>query len=656
MKSPARTSLSPVLAEFSFREKSGVFSFVSQKISLEKAMLSIQCGKTLLPLKEWKLAAKTIGDAEHTLLEYETENTIGKFFLAFAVTCEEVTVSLSAKLKKSFPHITFFYFREASCTLPNHILARSLNLPGARTAAVLPGTLEKSMEFSSFDSTLTTGGDHQLFLTFPMAPEHVPEITHKLRKHFSRITLSLTAKVALDHFGEREITLPPLALRFCSPEEHPAFPPFRAKLLPEKEIPPPPCAWNSWDYYRWTVTEEEVLKNAEKIASDPVLSRYVKRIIVDDGWEYAYGEWVSNGLFPSGMEKLADRLAKMGFEPGLWIAPGIAEGVSRIAQMQYDLLAKSEDGVPAILFSCMERKGFVLDPTNEKVHAFWAELFQKYVSMGYKYFKLDFLAAMMNIPIPADKTVPRGRYLKILFETVQRAVNGQAHFTACGYPYFCGNPGAEAVRVGGDIHARWDSVKANASVVASTYPFGGTCWVNDPDFALCRGKETSSDPDLTKMRPCLVYNRKEGGNNPAWSSWTLADITEEETKVLLSLVLASGGARTLSDAVYFLNEEGLLLARKLVSAAPGLPAVPLDLFQTSLPSVFLQNLAKGAFRVLFINWTEEEKEFSLELEKRFGLSASWGRDFWREAPLRLTKGVLRKTLAPHSCLLAEIFP
>ena len=53
----------------------------------------------------------------------------------------------------------------------------------------------------------------------------------------------------------------------------------------------PVCGWNTWDYYRWTITEDEVLKNAEFIAKDPVLSKHVKRIIIDDGWQYCYGEW-----------------------------------------------------------------------------------------------------------------------------------------------------------------------------------------------------------------------------------------------------------------------------------------------------------------------------------------------------------------------------
>ena len=130
------------------------------------------------------------------------------------------------------------------------------------------------------------------------------------------------------------------------------------------------AGWNSWDYYRWTITEEEVLKNAEFIAKDPVLSRHVKRIIVDDGWQYCYGEWEANSYFPSGMEYLAKELTKMGFEPGLWFAPAIAEPHSRIAQLDYDMLARSAGGQPCLAYECMRRFGFVLDPTVKKTEEF----------------------------------------------------------------------------------------------------------------------------------------------------------------------------------------------------------------------------------------------------------------------------------------------
>jgi hypothetical protein len=187
-----------------------------------------------------------------------------------------------------------------------------------------------------------------------------------------------------------------------------------------------------------------------------------------------------------------------------------------------------------MMFNCMERRGFILDPTQPDAHKFWFELFDKYASMGYKYFKLDFLAPMTTIPQAKDKTIPRGRYIPDLFATVNQAVNGRAELMACGYPYLCGNPGAEAIRVGQDIHAKWDCIKANASDIVSLYPFNGKRWLNDPDFALCRGVETSDDPALNQLRPCLVYNKKEG-NNPAFYQEYSLGLGEEKNGLLLLL-------------------------------------------------------------------------------------------------------------------------
>ena len=67
------------------------------------------------------------------------------------------------------------------------------------------------------------------------------------------------------------------------------------------------------------------------------------------------------------MEYLATEIKKMGFEAGLWFAPTIVEPHARIAQLDYDMLAKGKSGEPCLVYSCMERYGFVLDPTQQKV-------------------------------------------------------------------------------------------------------------------------------------------------------------------------------------------------------------------------------------------------------------------------------------------------
>ncbi|MBS1371109.1 MAG: hypothetical protein HPZ91_14250 [Lentisphaeria bacterium] len=116
-----------------------------------------------------------------------------------------------------------------------------------------------------------------------------------------------------------------------------------------------------------------MLENARFIAADPVLSKHVRRIIVDDGRQYCCGEWEANHLFPSGMKTPAAELRKMNFDAGLWFAPALAEPHSRIAQTGTEMLAAGESGLPCLGFECMRRHAFLLDPTRKETNSGAAE-------------------------------------------------------------------------------------------------------------------------------------------------------------------------------------------------------------------------------------------------------------------------------------------
>lgn len=408
-----------------------------------------------------------------------------------------------------------------------------------------------------------------------------------------------------------------------------------------------PCGWNSWDYYRWTITEDEVIKNAEFIAGDPVLSRYVKRIIVDDGWQYCYGEWEANALFPSGMKSLADRLTGMGFTPGLWLAPSIVEPHCRIAQWDHDMLALSKGGQPCLAYSCMSRYGFVLDPTVEKSRSHLKKLFDRYAAMGYKYFKLDFLASTMLAERFHDGSVPRCRIMRMLLDPIVEGVAGRAEILGCNYHFYNGNSYVNSVRVGADIHAKWQSVKSNTRSVAYMFWANKKLWINDPDFAVCRGPETSEDPDLNRLLPSLVGVRPADDYLPGGAT-SLGTILFEEAKVLLSIVMMAGGAVNLSDKMYLLNEKGLDLVRKTVAAESGEAAVPLDLFESTLPSYWLQKTSHGR-RLLVINWEDTPAGMSIDWQ-RIGRKPSQVRDFWNGTVSPCPE---KAELAPHSCILIE---
>ena len=409
----------------------------------------------------------------------------------------------------------------------------------------------------------------------------------------------------------------------------------------------PECGWNSWDYYRWTITEDEVMKNAEFIAADPVLKKYVKRIIIDDGWQYCYGEWEANPNFPGGMKKLSERLRKLGFKPGLWLAPSIVEPHSRIAQMDYDMLACSEGGQPCLGYKCMERRGFLLDPTVQKSQAFLTSLFDRYAGMGYEYFKLDFLASTMAAKRFHDRTVPRSQILRYLMDAIDRGVAGRAELLGCNYHFYNGNSMVDSVRVGGDIHSRWDSIKHNTVSVAGLFWANKRLWFNDPDFALCRSLETSNDPDIQRLKPSLVDCLPGASFNPDYDYILMTNNLQEQL-VLLSLVLMTGGMVNLSDNMPLLNEKGVELARKVVSAESGYAGRPLDLFEHSLPVYWTQKLKKGG-RVLVINWTDEFREVPVDWQV-LAPGVSEVRNFWESCVETCSD---RVALEPHSCCLWE---
>jgi alpha-galactosidase len=352
------------------------------------------------------------------------------------------------------------------------------------------------------------------------------------------------------------------------------------------------------------------------------------------------------------MKWLAGRLTKMGFEPGLWFAPGILEPHARISQWDSEMLARGECDLPCLGFSCMERKGMILDPTHPRSQAWLEELFERYVDMGYRYFKLDFLAMTLNARRFHDNTIPRGDVIGKLVEPIRRVTKGRAKILGCNYPFNAGTDLVDTVRTSGDIHALWWAIKDNVFSIAGRFWSHNRLWVNDPDFALCRGLETSDDPDLQRLKCCHGMIRPEDLTPRHGADLVLADINEDEVKTLMALVIISGGVINLSDKMIRLNEKGLDIARRAVAATPGDAGIPLDLFSSVRPAYWLQHIP-GGVRILLVNWSEIEVELCHDLVGE-GITAMEGREFWTDEVIKLPGGVLQTVVKPHASLLVEI--
>ncbi len=513
----------------------------------------------------------------------------------------------------------------------------------------LPLAGAAAQDFTSYMQTLLTRAAGTLQFCQPMLQDHPSHATGRIERGAVR-DLSVVTPLPLGTAGV--VAAEPLRL-FAGPDGHALMQAWAEVSRRETPPPaaPPTAAWNSWDYYRWTVTEDEILKNADFIAADPVLSRYVKRVVIDDGWQYCYGEWDANPMFPHGMEWLAGRLAGMGFEPGIWMAPAVIEPHARIAQWHTDLLARGRSGQPCLAFECMRRYGFVLDPTVPRTRQWLYDLFDRYAGYGYRYFKLDFLIQTLKAPVFADPDVPPGRIVSMLLEPVRRALRGRAQMMGCGYDFFAGTAAVDAVRTSSDIHAHWNSIKENVHSIAARWWAQGRLWENDPDFALARGPETADDPDLTRLRPCLVFI------NPTQATadehtFTLASMSRVEARTLLSLVLISGGAVTFSDDLTRLNARGLDLVRRTAAAERGGAGLPLDLFSATHPGFWLQRLGSGGMRLLLVNWEDEPQTLSFDLRDR-DIPDGRPHDFWTDEPVAVRHGHLTADLPPHACRLVD---
>lgn len=445
------------------------------------------------------------------------------------------------------------------------------------------------------------------------------------------------------------LNLAPLTLS-VGPEGHPLLIAYGLRQSTGRDFSArSPVMWNTWDYYRASISEAEVMANVDFIARDPVLRKHIEFITIDDGWQHAYGDWEANYKFPSGMDGLAKKIRKKGFKPGLWFAPFIVEEHSTIADWHEGMLAKGDKGIPGLPFQCMKRNGFILDPAAVPSKKFLAELFARYRRWGYAYFKLDFVRHAQNAVFNAGKRLPKGRLMQDAFALIRKAVGKDAHILGCNYPFETGSGPVDSARVSADISPRWRSVKENVKSIAARFWMNRVLWWSDPDFAVCRGDETCHDPDLRRMHPMNVYQNMKS-QNEAWNLDWETFVSFEEAKVLLSLSVVNGGVIALSDKLTRLNARGLDLVRKTVSAVDCGPGIPLDLFENELAEHWVQDNENGQ-RLLRVNFGEKAREIRLD---DLGLDPKlpW-RDFWTKKPFSVGKKGSVHTLAPHGCLFLE---
>jgi hypothetical protein len=323
---------------------------------------------------------------------------------------------------------------------------------------------------------------------------------------------------------------------------------------------PAEAGWNSW-YELWDgVDPDAVLANAALMR--PMLAPLLPagapplRVVIDDGWQRAWGDWWPADHFPRGIEGVAQDLAADGFTAGVWLAPLLVAEDSPVAVEHPEWLVEG-----ARFNHLSDGKMRVLDPTHPGAAAHLRETIARIVGWGFGLLKIDFLFVGTYEGTRFEDVTPLEAYGRAL-SIIRDAAGPDTILLAVGAPALPSLPWVEAWRVGPDIAVEpfgpaFPFIANALRSVAARWP-------------LCEAVLCDADPPLLRT---LDADAVDAG---AWA------------------VAVAGGALFLSDDLRSLPSDRL--ARGLppgvaAAALAGRPSVPETLFAGDLPTTLASALA-----------------------------------------------------------------
>ncbi|MDD3927874.1 MAG: alpha-galactosidase [bacterium] len=427
------------------------------------------------------------------------------------------------------------------------------------------------------------------------------------------------------------------------------------RTKPAGKVRPALRCWNSWDYYHSSISHDKIMENARAIAADPVLRECVDCIAPDMGWEVRFGQWTADPDFPQGMARLAEDIKSLGFRAGLWLAPIIIDPECGFFQDNYDWVGKNKYGFPDHTYECCGLFGYPLDVTRKEGADYLRDLFKGFRDMGYTYFKLDFLRYIMYAHRYTDGTVNNVQVMQRALELIREGAGDDAYILACNLPFEIGPGYCDACRVSSDVSPFWGSIIRNAKSICCSYFFNGNWWLNDPDFLIVRGKDTFAAgepiyrtwwfPREEEFEPSLDVYRTMHSRH--------ATLSLEEARTHASLELVAGGARVLSDPIRLLNDAGLEMTRRAISADTA-PGRPLDIFaEDGMSRIWIQELG-DITRVGMFNWDNCTQTIELDSDRLgFDISGRPATDFWTGAKVGIAGPKAGFELGPHCSRVLE---
>lgn len=387
--------------------------------------------------------------------------------------------------------------------------------------------------------------------------------------------------------------------------------------------------WGSWDYYYTSVDEEAVRENVEFIHNDELLSKKIKYIAIDDGWQQREGDWKEGARFPNGLSKTVDYIRGKGYCAGIWTAPTRLHCLCGTVMRRNSFLVKDKYNDPIT-----DGNFYITDPTHPEGEKFIREIYTYLKECGFDYYKIDFISNILRCDYFYDENAGHYDALRKLFSVIRECVGEDSHVMGCSLPYGYGGEGIDSRRTGVDIHNTWKHLKKCTEIYVPQFASQRRIYQNDLDYLIVRGKDTSLEKETNVINPDAGKYKNELTEDFRWRDGE--DFSYEEAKFWCATILMSGSSVILSDRMSKLNEKGLSLVKKTLEYADFKSAVP-DACGANLPSVW----RKEGWIYVF-NYTDTQREYSVLAEGKY-------KEIFDDKKYETEDGLLNIKLKPHSC-------
>ncbi len=403
----------------------------------------------------------------------------------------------------------------------------------------------------------------------------------------------------------------------------------------EKELP---VGWCSWYYYYTKIAQGDLAENLAEIERRKVGWQY---FVLDDGYQTAVGDWLSlNSKFPDGLKTFTESCKLAGIQPGIWLAPFIARGSSRLFREHRDWFIMNNAGKPAFAGWNpgwgLEGRFYGLDTTHPGVQEYLRTVVHTLVhEWGFQYLKLDFTYGAALYGTARDGSLsPAGR-LKLGYRLIREAAGQNVFILGCGSPLTPAIDGVDAMRIGPDVAPYWfdplrvqltrdpNALCAKFAIrsILTRAQFHRRLWINDPDCLLLRETDTR--------------------------------LSAHERQTLVNAIVISGGMLMLSDKLTALQDaqwRRIGEIWKLVQQCDRGRTWPLDFMEKAMPEIVYNS---AGFLAVF-NFADRpvRKQIDLRRYLSVGEASLDLEEIWSGSKITLAHGLLEPVeLPPHASLL-----